>query len=333
MKTARIASLVIAGAIALCSPAARADSLCPEKGKQAAADAQVKQAEDLERAGKAREAYAAAGKADGDCVTDYKRHDALMKRTAKAVGAEEEKKGRFKEAFDWYERAGSVADAGRMQRKLVETSPNDINTVSHAIDFFARNQDGAQEKAMRAHALKNVDKALAAEEVQFASVTKDSLGELGLARDWSYYAKAGEDRVRARAAKRGDALAAEDGRKFLRLALSYYDAAGQPEKEQKVRDESAGPGQEAREQGRRRDRGGVLRHRRGQQQSQRRPEADRGPRAENRGIPAENASRRSRATWRRRWVSEPPGGGLRGCFDTPRPLAYHPAMDGHRREP
>ena len=41
--------------------------------------------------------------------------------------------------------------------------------------------------------------------------------------------------MRARAAKRGDALAAEDGRTFLRLALSYYGVAGQPEKEQKVR--------------------------------------------------------------------------------------------------
>ena len=235
MRAVGIASLVLAGAFALCSPAARADSLCPEKGRQAAADAQVRQAEDLERAGKAREAYAAAGKADGDCVTDYKRHDALMKRTAKAVGAEEEKKGRFKEALDWYGRAGSVADAGRMQRKLVETSPDDINTVSHAIDFFARNQDSVQEKAMRAHALKNVDKALAAEEVQFASVTRDSLAQLRLARDWTYYAKAGEDRVRARAAKRGDTVAVEDGRTFLRLALSYYDAAGQPEKAQKVR--------------------------------------------------------------------------------------------------
>ncbi len=235
MRTARVASLVIAGAIALWSPDSRADSLCPEKSMQAAADAQIKKAEDLERAGKAREAYAAAGKADGDCVTDSKRHDALKKRAAKAVAAEEEKKSRFKEAFDWYERAGSVADAGRMQRKLVDASPNDINTVSHAIDFFTRHQDGAQEQAMRAHALKNVDKALAEEEVQFASVTKDSLGQLGLARDWSRYAKAGEERVRARAAKRGDTLAVEDGRKFLRLALSYYGAAGQPEKEQKVR--------------------------------------------------------------------------------------------------
>lgn len=238
MKTAGIASLVIAGVIALGSPNSRADSLCPEKGKQAAADAQVKKAEDLERAGKAREAYAVAGKADGDCVTDSRRRDALLKRAAGAVAAEEEKKGRFKEAFDWYERGGSVADAGRMQRKLVEASPDDITTVSHAIDFFARRQDAAQLQAMRAHALKNVDKALAAEEVQFAAVTRDSLQALERARDWSSYATTGEERVRARAAKRGDTLALEDGRSFLRLALSYYGAARQPDKEKKVREKA-----------------------------------------------------------------------------------------------
>ena len=238
MKTAKILSLVIAGVVGLWSSAAWADSLCPERSKQAAADAQVKRAEDLERAGKAREAYGAAEKVDTDCVTDSKRHDALKKRAASAVGAEEEKKSRFKEAFDWYERAQSTADAGRMQRKLVESTPDDINTVSRAIDFFVHQQDSAQEKAMRAHALKNVDKALAEEEKQFASVSKDSLEELGRARNWSYYAKAGEDRIRARAAKRGDALALEDGRKFLNLALKYYETAGQPEKEQKVREKA-----------------------------------------------------------------------------------------------
>ena len=238
MKTAKILSLVIAGVVGLWSSAAWADSLCPERSKQAAADAQVKRAEDLERAGKAREAYGAAEKADPDCVTDSQRYDALKKRAARAVGADEEKKSRFKEAFDWYERAQSTADAGRMQRKLVETTPDDINTVSHAIDFFVRQQDSVQEKALRAHALKNVDKALVEEEKQFASVSKDSLEELGRARNWSSYAKAGEERIRARAAKRGDALALEEGRKFLSLALKYYNTAGQPDKEQKVREKA-----------------------------------------------------------------------------------------------
>jgi hypothetical protein len=203
-----------------------------------------------------REAYRAAEKLNSECLTDYKRHDVLKERTAKALGTESEKKGEFQDAFDWYERARSPADAGRMQRKLVAVNPEDRNTVSHAIDYFVRQQDGAQEKSLRAHALKNVDKALAAEEKSFGTVTKDSLEQLGLARDWSYYARAGEDRIRARAAKRGDTLAAEQGRKFLNLALDYYNFAGQPAKKQKVREkardlakhyESKGEGQVAAE--------------------------------------------------------------------------------------
>ena len=238
MKTTKIGSCVIAVVIGLWSSAAWADSLCPDLAQQAAADAQVKQAEVLDRAGKAREAYGAAKKANFDCVTDYKRHEVLLKRTAKVVGAEEEKKGKLNEAFEWYERAQSETDAGRMQRKIVESKPNDMNTVSHAIDYFRNHNDAAQEKAMRAHALKNVEKSLTAEEKSFASVAKNSLTELGLAKDWSYYAQAGEDQVRARAAKRGDIVAAEDGRNFLELALSYYDRAQQPDKAQKVRDKA-----------------------------------------------------------------------------------------------
>ena len=238
MKTTRIVSLVIVSTIGLWGSTAWADSLCSEKAEQAAADAQVKQAEGLERAGKVREAYGAAAKVNSDCVTDYKRHDALKKRAAKAVGAEDEKDGKFNEAFEWYARAQSPADAGRMQRKLVDAKPDDINTLSHAIDYFVHQQDSAQEKAMRARALNNVDKALAAEEKSFASFTKDSLQELGLARDWAYSAQAGKDRIQARAAKRGDTLAAEEGRKFLNLALSYYSVAEQPDKAQKVRDKA-----------------------------------------------------------------------------------------------
>lgn len=238
MKKTKIMGFVMAAVIGFWGSTVWADSLCPDPAQQAAADAQVKQAEALERAGKAREAYGAAKQASFDCVTDYNRHEALLKRTAKVVGGEEEKKGQLSEAFGWYERAQSQADAGRMQRKMVESKPNDINTVSHAIDYFRHHNDAAQEKAMRAHALRNVEKALAAEEKRFASVGKNSLSELGLARDWSYYAEAGEDLIRARAAKRGDIVAAEDGRTFLKLALSYYDRAEQPDKAQKVRDKA-----------------------------------------------------------------------------------------------
>lgn len=231
-------NLVLAGSLGLWSAPAWADSLCADKALQVAADAQIKQAEQLERAGKPRESYAAATKADMDCVTDATRQEGLKLRAAKAIGEENEKHGHLSEAYDWYMRGQSVAEAGRLQRKLVEQQPDDINTVSHAIDHFSQQHDTAQEQAMRAHALKNLDKALAEEEKRFASIGRNSLQDLGRARDWAYYAKAGEDRIRARASQRGDTLAAEDGRKFLELAISYYERANRQEGVKKVREKA-----------------------------------------------------------------------------------------------
>lgn len=230
--------LVFALALGFWGTPAWADSLCTEKALQAAADAHLKKAEDLERAGQLREAYAAAVKLDGDCVSDGTRHAGLKQRTAKAIGADDEKKARLQDAFEWYVRANAPADAGRMQRKLVEAKPDDISTVSHAIDYFSQQNDKAQEQAMRAHASRNVEKALAEEEKRFASVTKDSLHELGRARDWAYYAKTGEDRIRTRAAQRGDTLVAEDGRKLLRLAMSYYEQADRSDGVKKIREKA-----------------------------------------------------------------------------------------------
>ena len=230
--------LVCAVALGLSGTPVWADSLCAEKALQAGADAQLKKAEELERAGQPREAFAAATKANGDCVSDTQRHEGVQQRTAKAIGAEEEKKARLEDAFTWYVRAKAPADAGRMQRRLVEAKPDDINTLSHAIDYFSQQNDKAQEEAMRAQARKNVEQALAEEEKRFASFSKDSLHELGRARDWAYYAKTGEDRIRARAAQRGDTLAAEDGRKFLRLAMSYYEQADRPDGVKKIREKA-----------------------------------------------------------------------------------------------
>ncbi|MBS0171513.1 MAG: hypothetical protein JSR62_14275 [Nitrospira sp.] len=237
VRQRRTLTMILAASLGLCAPA-WADSLCADKAQQVAADAQLKKAEELERAGKPREAYAAAAKANGDCVSDSQRHEGVQQRTAKAIGADEEKKARLEDAFAWYVRAKTPADAGRMQRKLVEAKPDDINVLSHAIDYFSQQNDKAQEDAIRAQARKNVEHALAEEEKRFASFTKDSLHELGRARDWAYYAKTGEDNIRARAAQRGDTLAAEDGRKLLRLAMSYYEQADRPDGVKKIREKA-----------------------------------------------------------------------------------------------
>ncbi len=222
--------------LALLVASASADDICDDRAtKQPKADAQLKQAQELQKAGKAREAYAAAGKVDMDCVGSMKAVDELKKSAAGGIAAEEEKKARFAEAFDWYRRADRAPDAGRMQRKLVEAKPDDVNTVGRAISFFHDIGDAAGEKDMRAHALKNVDKALAAEEKQFAAVGKNSLASLGKARDWVHYANAGGERVTARAEQRGDTLFAEESRTFLALALDYYGFAEKQDKEQKLR--------------------------------------------------------------------------------------------------
>ncbi len=226
--------------------AAFADDVCEDRAtKQPKADAQLKKAQELQKAGKSREAHAAASQVDMDCVGNMNAVDALKKSAAGVIAADEEQKARYAEAFDWYRRADRATDAGRMQRKLVATKSDDINTVAKAISYFHDIGDAAGEKDMRAHAMKNVDNALAAEEKQFASVGKNSLDALGKARDWSNYADAGKARAMARADQRGDTLAAEESRTFLELALNYYGFAEKKDKQQKLRDKARGLGDRA----------------------------------------------------------------------------------------
>lgn len=52
------------------------------------------------------------------------------------------------------------------------------------------------------------------------------------------FAGTGDDRVTARAEKRGDSLAVEDSRLFLELALKYYAFAEKKDKQQEVRDKA-----------------------------------------------------------------------------------------------
>jgi hypothetical protein len=85
-------------------------------------------------------------------------------------------------------------------------------------------------RKLEAIATKNGDTAMAEEEKVFTarktSVTAkgDSLDELETARKW-YDLTGQEKRANERAIKRGDTLAADDGRNFLRLAIRYYEFA------------------------------------------------------------------------------------------------------------
>jgi hypothetical protein len=91
--------------------------------------------------------------------------------------------------------------------------------------------------------VKNGDKFLAEEDKVFAArktsatAKMDTLAELGSARSWLELASQ-EKRATERAIRRGDALMAEDGRKALGLAISYYEFAADAKKEQSVRDKA-----------------------------------------------------------------------------------------------
>jgi hypothetical protein len=92
-------------------------------------------------------------------------------------------------------------------------------------------------------AVKNGDKFLAEEDKVFAArktsatAKMDTLAELQSARSWLELAGE-EKRAADRAIRRGDALMAEDGRKALVLAISYYEFAADAKKEQSVRDKA-----------------------------------------------------------------------------------------------
>lgn len=211
---------VVAIVLGIVAVPAWADDLCPNPAKRAAAKAQLGQAQALQGSGKLREAHGMAEKIDLDCAPGET--EQVKKSLAKAIAAEAEQKGQFTDALDWYERAGDTGAAGRVIIRMVQSKPDDIPTVSRAIDFFHSHDDKTQEQTMRALALKNVDNALAAEEKSVSTPLKGSLADLRLAQSWTYYAQAGQDKVRARATLRGDTLAKEDSRSSLKKAMDYY---------------------------------------------------------------------------------------------------------------
>ena len=96
---------------------------------------------------------------------------------------------------------------------------------------------------LEAIATNNGDAVLAEEDKVFAarntSVTAkaESLGELETARDW-FELTGQEKRANDRALKRGDTLLMDDGRKSIRLAINYYDFAGNDKKIAAARDKA-----------------------------------------------------------------------------------------------
>ncbi len=239
-------SLLLAAA-----PAVFADSLCPSAKDQQQAEASFAKAEQSERAGDARAASAAASKIDPDCLNGNgdQRLRTLRHRLGKQIGDAEEKNGRLKEAFTWFNDTGNTADADRVMLKRAQARPDDRSIFGGAFDYFKRRAAAASVKVLRDLAAKNAAQALAAEDKQFAA-TRDSLDELSKAKDWLTYLEAPENRKAAeRAEKRGDTLAAETTRHLLGLAISYYRFADKPQKIKAVRDKAKTLGDEHARQG------------------------------------------------------------------------------------
>lgn len=223
-------------------PAAFADG-CTDK-ETAAETLRMKRAEDSEKAGKLKEAFSAASPVAYECGRDLgPRREALIKRVGRTLGDREEKQGRFKEAFDWYQAANLEAEADRAMLKYANSKADDTNAIGGAIDHFKRRNNEARVKEMRGLAARSVDKWLADEDKAFAA-RRDSLHELGKARDWVYYADSGSAKVVERAEKRGDTLAAESARRSIENALAYYDFAEKPQKAKSVRDKARKLGDE-----------------------------------------------------------------------------------------
>jgi len=204
------------------------------------AAAQLRKAEDSERAGKLKEAFAALGKIDSMCLVGGgdKRYEAMRKRIGLKLGQQEEQQGRLAAAFDWYKNSGNAAEADRVKLKQVDASPRDRNVVSNAIDHFRFRNNDARVTALRQLAAKNADLELASEEKAFAA-RKQSFDELGKAKDWLYLVgEAAAKKVRERAERRGDALLKEDTLRHLENAKRYFHMAEAKPKEKVLQDKA-----------------------------------------------------------------------------------------------
>jgi hypothetical protein len=234
---------VVLALAAMNPPVVFADG-CPDK-EIAAETLKLKKAEDSEKAGKLKEAFNAAKTVAWECLGNEagKRREALIKRVGRTLGDQEEKQGRLKEAFGWYQASGLEADADRVMLKQANAKPDDTNAVGGAIDHFKRRNNEARVKELRGLASRNVDKWLAAEEKAFAA-RKESREELGKARNWVYYAGTGSTKVTERAEKRGDTLAADSARRSIENAIAYYEFAEKPQKAKGVRDKARKLGDE-----------------------------------------------------------------------------------------
>lgn len=245
MRKTQVLILTVAVAVTLGTVQAWADDLCPEPDRKAAAKAALAEAQALQAGGKLHEAWDAAGKAASDCADV----DTVKRQIAKAIGAEKEKAGRIAEAIDWYNQGNDQASATRVINKAAGERPEDEAFIGRAIEYFRLKNDKGGEQKMRDIAKRNVEKQLAEEEKQFATQLKNSDSSLQKARQWTYYAESGKDRLRERARTRGDFFAKDDSRMALKKAILYYFIGDLEEKIKSVKAKASALGKQAEAKG------------------------------------------------------------------------------------
>lgn len=249
MRIAAISAVCLALAT-LTLPPARADGEVCTDAQKAQAESGLKKAEDAERAGRLKDAYAAIRATSSfECAANgYKRRDALLERLSRKLGEEAEKAGRYGEAFDYYRAPQSVradydlSDADRALLKHVKAASGDYKVVSSAASWFEQRGNPASLGETRAIARASGEEALAAEERAFAA-TRNSLNELGKARQWLELAGDAKA-ISARAAQRGDALLAHGAFSSVERAFQYYDFAGNRQKLKSAQDRARRLGDE-----------------------------------------------------------------------------------------
>jgi hypothetical protein len=237
MRSIATVSFAIIVVAALFAPAAFADGEGCTAGEKKAVEGALKKAEEAEKAGRYKDAYQTATSYFGEpgCAANgYKRHDGLIERTSKKLGAEAEKAGRFGEAHEYYiapqrRRADyPLADADRAMLRHAKANPDNYKIVSQAVDYFNSREGKPHLKEVLALATNGGDKMLAKEEKAFAA-RKDPLADLQKAREWLDLAGEGK-RANARAVQRGDTLLAEGSIRAVELGFQYYDFARDKQK-------------------------------------------------------------------------------------------------------
>lgn len=249
------------------------------------------------KAGRAKQAYDIASRLDSRCISNNDKEiqrieadqAAVLKKSSLQLGQQAENKGRYTEAYKYYEYYHG-SDADRVQWKLAKSKPGNLGSVQTGV-YYLRNKrkylseaaarntktgdiDSARLAAMnhftskddvdamdpnrnarikaidgylgelKAIATKQGEKYLADEDKIFRArktslaAKGDTFTELNRARDWfSLFGQ--EKHVKDRAVKRGDTLLADDSRKSLELAITYFGYADHPEKlVQKAKDKA-----------------------------------------------------------------------------------------------